>query len=73
VRVSKIRRGMHRLGLALAAIPIGIAVGFVVATFIHDNSFFLLMALLYLSSVPILYGVCWGSGWVVAGFMGDEG
>ena len=73
MQASRVRRGMHRLGLALAAIPIGIAVGFVLATFIHNDSFFLLMALLYLSSVPILYGVCWGSGRVIAGFMKDGG
>ena len=71
-RASRIRRGMHRLGLVLGAIPLLIAIGIAVAAFFRDERDVFIFALFTLAWAPALYATCWGLGWVIAGFMGDE-
>jgi hypothetical protein len=63
---------MHRLGLALAALPVLWVVGGAVV-FNRDLDYeHVQMGLVFLVLAGLLYAACWALGWVISGFMKDE-
>jgi hypothetical protein len=67
---------MHRLGLALSAIPV-VTIASASTRDLYQfgrlDSLVIEQALSCLGVATILYAACWALGWVIAGFMGDEG
>ena len=88
MRAGRIRRGMHRLGMALAAVPLLIVVigatpiiFEALRTYGPQGQFFntehigrqdVWLSFVFLFAAAILYAACWLLGWVIAGFLADE-
>ena len=76
MQASRVRRGFHRLGLVLAALLIVAFATDAVRIVINDghvSSATLQMAMVVVIYAGALYAACWGLGWVISGFMRDEG
>jgi hypothetical protein len=72
-RTSRIRLGFHRLGLVLAALLIVVFAIDTVRITNHGGSVSIDAMMSVVTAAGALYGMCWALGWVIAGFMGDEG
>ena len=72
MRAQRIKTGFNELGAVLAAICLAWAVVCVVYWLSTGSDGGLPGAALATGAAILCYGLAWGIGWVIAGFVGDE-